>query len=75
MTIFYQMLRILNISKLEKSSNSLSLVYNLAFSKRSMQLIEMVVWFCFGFAPTLGVGNLVWSRRDKRNKETIPWEI
>ena len=40
-----------------------------------MQFIEIIAWFTFGFAPTLGIGNFIWSRLDKRNEKTIPWEI
>lgn len=42
-----------------------------------MQFIEMVAWFTFGFAPTLGIGNFIWSWLRKRNdnKEPIPWEV
>ena len=29
-----------------------------------------------GFIPTLGLGNLIWSRVDKRNNnEPISWEV
>jgi len=41
-----------------------------------MHLIEMIAWFTFGFAPTLGIGSLIWSRLNERNnKELIPWEV
>lgn len=29
----------------------------------------MIAWICFGFAPTLGIGNFVWYRYDKRKAD------
>jgi hypothetical protein len=34
-----------------------------------MEFIEMIAWICFGFAPTLGIGNFIWSRYDKRKAD------
>jgi hypothetical protein len=40
-----------------------------------MYIIEMIAWFTFGFAPTLGIGNAVWSHFDKKRGNLIPWKI
>jgi len=38
-----------------------------------MHLIEMIAWICVGFVPTLGFGNIFWSRFDRR--KTNPWSV
>jgi hypothetical protein len=38
-----------------------------------MEFLEMIAWFSFGFAPTLGLGNMIWSRLGKRKEKTIPF--
>lgn len=43
--------------------------------KYQMQFIEIIAWITLGFVPTLSVGNLILSRRGKRNETPIPWEI
>ena len=40
-----------------------------------MELIEMIAWVLLGFAPTLGVGNVLWSHFDKRRDKSIPWLV
>ena len=41
-----------------------------------MYFIEMIAWFTFGFAPTLGIGNVLWSHFDKmKGEKLIPWKI
>jgi hypothetical protein len=43
--------------------------------KYQMQFIEIIAWITLGFVPTLGLGNIILSRLDKRNETSIPWEI
>ena len=43
--------------------------------KYPMEFIEMIAWLCVGFIPTLGLGNMIWSRVDKRKEKPIPWSV
>ena len=40
-----------------------------------MEFIEIIAWLCVGFIPTLALGNLIWSRVDKRKEKPIPWSV
>jgi len=40
-----------------------------------MEFIEMFAWFSFGFAPTLGIGNFIWSHLANRKEEKISWKV
>ena len=64
-----------SLIELEKSSNSLSLPYIAYLFQLIMEFIEIIAWLCVGFIPTLGLGNLIWSRVDKRKEKPIPWSV
>ena len=36
-----------------------------------MEVIESIIWMLLGFAPTLAVGNVLWSHFDKRKEKSI----
>ena len=41
---------------------------NLVILTYFMEFIESIGWILLGFVPTLGVGNALWSRFDKRKE-------
>ena len=37
-----------------------------------MEFLEIIVWTCLGFVPTLGVGSLMLSEYDKIKHKDLP---